>query len=145
MYNYTKQQLMHVQYMYIIYSDLFRRWRSQRERERERERKTERLYIQIYKDIHCTHLVLDLDLDRLRERDFDFFLLDEDVSLTGAGGTSRTAAAVSTVVVTSCCCRRAKLASLTFLRASSTSLFVSEGEGPCGFTMAFLLWFTLRE
>ena len=34
-------------------------------------------------------------------------------------------------------------ASLTFFMASSTSLFCSWAVGPCGFTIAFLLWFTL--
>ena len=35
-------------------------------------------------------------------------------------------------------------ASLTFFMASSTSLFCSWAVGPCGFTIAFLLWFTLK-
>ena len=81
-----------------------------------------------------------LDLERLLDLDRVLLLLLElsfsfaaamlpDTTASGAAG--------------SFCSRRARLASLTFLSASSTSLLVSEGDGPCGFTIAFLLWFTL--
>ena len=77
----------------------------------------------------------DLVLERLRERDLLLFLLG--ASFDGAGAGSASTGFVSTLSW------RAKFASLTFLSASSTSLLVSEGEGPWGFTIAFLLWLTL--
>ena len=48
------------------------------------------------------------------------------------------------VVVTTKVLEMARFASLILFIASSTSLFSSCGVGPCGFTMAFLLWFTLQ-
>ena len=94
--------------------------KRERERERERERRA------------------NLDLERLLDLERVFLLLELSFSFpvlpAPAGSGARG----------SFCSRRARLASLTFLRASSTSLLVSDGEGPCGLTMAFLLWFTLR-
>ena len=93
-----------------------------KEREREREREAH------------------LDLERLVDLDRVLFLLLElSFSFTAAVLPTTTASGAAGGF----CSRRARLASLTFLRASSTSLLVSEGDGPCGFTIAFLLWFTL--
>ena len=80
-----------------------------------------------------------LDLERLLDLDRVLLLLELSFSFTAAVLPNTTASGAAG----SFCSRRARLASLTFLSASSTSLLVSEGDGPCGFTIAFLLWFTL--
>jgi hypothetical protein len=71
----------------------------------------------------------DLERERERERERDRFFLSLFV--------------FSELVLTTAGLERTLLASLILFMASSTSLFSSWGVTPCGFTMAFLLWFTL--
>ena len=98
-----------------------------------------------------TNLVLERLLDRdrvlclLLEFSFSFSLAAlSPLSVAPPPAPPTTMPTVSGATGATFCSSSAMLASLTFLKASSTSLLVSEGEGPWGLTIAFLLWFTLH-
>ncbi len=74
------------------------------------------------------------------DRDLGFLLLLVLMLLTGVAVI---AVVVVGVVSGTTLASIAIMASLTLFMASSTSLFASWAVGPWGFTMAFLLWFTL--